>query len=131
MSKIPNLNDMLKLYTKKDLWYRIQEKNQIIGNLNQQIHALQEQLKNAILPKFKIGDYLYSTRLFAGKILLAEGYVTSITKINDSSIHYHLETKPNEFGYQEQYGVQEENCFSNMEEAHKRTSKLLAELEGK
>ena len=40
MSEIPNLEQMLKLWSKKDLWNRIQEKNQRIAEL-------EEQLKNA------------------------------------------------------------------------------------
>lgn len=98
---------------------------------DEQIRSLEEQLKNSITPKFKIGEYLYSVRPFCGKILCAEGYVTSITQLSDKTIHYHLETKPNELGYKNQYGVEETNCYRTMEEVHKISSKLLAELEGK
>jgi hypothetical protein len=48
MSEIPSLEQMLKLWSKKDLWNRIQEKNKRIAEL-------EEQLKNAIVPKFKVG----------------------------------------------------------------------------
>ena len=41
MSEIPSLEQMLKLWSKKDLWNRIQEKNQRIAEL-------EEQLKNAL-----------------------------------------------------------------------------------
>lgn len=102
-----------------------------VDGLLDQIRSLEEQLKNVIVPKFKIGDYLYSVRLFAGKILLAEGYVTSITQLPDKTIHYHLETKPNELGYKNQYGVEERDCYRTMEETHEISTKLLAELEGK
>lgn len=37
MSNIPNLNDMLKLYTKKDLWERIQHHIKRIDNLQTQL----------------------------------------------------------------------------------------------
>lgn len=38
MSNIPNLNDMLKLYTKKDLWKRIQHHIKRIDNLQSQLN---------------------------------------------------------------------------------------------
>lgn len=103
----------------------------VVDKLLKQIRSLEEQLKDSITPKFKIGEYLYSVRPFCGKILCAEGYVTSITQLSDKTIHYHLETKPNELGYKNQYGVEETNCYRTMEEVHKISSKLLAELEGK
>lgn len=37
MSKIPTLNEMLKLYTKKDLWERIQHHIKRIDNLQSQL----------------------------------------------------------------------------------------------
>ena len=37
MSNIPNLDDMLKLYTKKDLWERIQHHIKRIDNLQSQL----------------------------------------------------------------------------------------------
>lgn len=56
---------MLKLYSKKDLWNRIQEKNQRIAEL-------EEQLKNAIVPKFKIGQEVWyisdTNKVFSFKI---------------------------------------------------------------
>ena len=42
MSNIPNLNDMLKLYTKKDLWERIQHHIKRIDNLQQQLDQQKE-----------------------------------------------------------------------------------------
>lgn len=55
MSEIPSLDQMLKLWSKKDLWNRIQEKNKRIAEL-------EEQLKNAIVPKFKIEDRCWAIR---------------------------------------------------------------------
>ena len=52
MSEIPSLEQMLKLWSKKDLWNRIQEKNKRIAEL-------EEQLRNAIVPKFKIGQEVW------------------------------------------------------------------------
>ena len=37
MSNIPSLEEMLKLYTKKDLWERIQQHIKTIRQLNQQL----------------------------------------------------------------------------------------------
>lgn len=42
MNNIPNLNDMLKLYTKKDLWGRIQHHIKRIDNLQQQLDQANE-----------------------------------------------------------------------------------------
>ena len=52
MSEIPSLEQMLKLWSKKDLWNRIQEKNQRIAEL-------EEQLKNVIVLKFKPHNDLF------------------------------------------------------------------------
>lgn len=45
--EIPTLNEMLKLYSKKDLWDRIQDKNQIIKQKDQQIAELKKALELA------------------------------------------------------------------------------------
>lgn len=38
MSDVPNINDMLKLYTKKELWERIQHHIKKIDNLQHQLN---------------------------------------------------------------------------------------------
>ncbi len=122
MSNIPNLNDMLKLYTKKDLWDRVQEKNQIIANLNQQIHALQEQLKNA-KPKFKYNQKVYASF----KIPVSLGGSVMELKVkgfipDDYDLLVILEDKN-----KERFELYQKSLFATREEALKR----LAELEGK
>lgn len=55
MSNIPNLNDMLKLYTKKDLWERIQHHIKRIDNLQTQLDqqkAMWKKLKERVCKKF-------------------------------------------------------------------------------
>lgn len=50
MSKIPSLEEMLKLYTKKDLWERIQQHIQTIDQLKQQLEK--EKAENKTLKEF-------------------------------------------------------------------------------
>lgn len=46
MSKIPSLEEMLKLYTKKDLWNRIQEKIQQIAELQKQLEEKEKEIED-------------------------------------------------------------------------------------
>ena len=94
----------------------------IMNSQDQRIAELEEQLKDSIRPKFKMGDYLYSVEKQGTQLLLAEGYVTTITQLDDNSIWYHLSAKPHEFG------VRENTCYRTMEEVHKVTQKLLEEI---
>jgi hypothetical protein len=43
MTNTPKLEEMLKLYSKKELWDRIQEKNKIIEELDHKIEILERQ----------------------------------------------------------------------------------------
>lgn len=45
MTNTPKLEEMLKLYSKKELWDRIQEKNKIIEELDHKIEILEKALK--------------------------------------------------------------------------------------
>ena len=45
MTNTPKLEEMLKLYSKKDLWDRIQEKNKIIEELDHKIEILERRIK--------------------------------------------------------------------------------------
>ena len=58
MSKIPSLEEMLKLYTKKDLWERIQQHIQTIDQLKQQ---LDEKDKEMLELQKKLGERKYDT----------------------------------------------------------------------
>ena len=91
--------------------------------LRQEILELKERLANCIEPKFKQGDYLYSAEKSGSQILLAEGYVTTITQLDDGSIWYHLSAKPHEFG------VRETTCYKTMDEVHEVCQKLLKEID--
>lgn len=44
----PSLNEMLKLYSKKDLWDRIQEKNQLLNQRNHELAVMKKALKLAV-----------------------------------------------------------------------------------
>lgn len=46
MSDVPNINDMLKLYTKKELWERIQHHIKKIDNLQHQLDHQKEMWKD-------------------------------------------------------------------------------------
>lgn len=48
MSKIPTLNEMLKLYTKQDLWERIQQHIRTIDQLKQQLAEKDEEINSLI-----------------------------------------------------------------------------------
>lgn len=45
MTNTPKLEEMLKLYSKKDLWDRIQEKNKIIEELDHKIEIQERRIK--------------------------------------------------------------------------------------
>jgi hypothetical protein len=47
MTNTPKLKEMLKLYSKKELWDRIQEKNKIIEELDHKIEILEKTLELA------------------------------------------------------------------------------------
>ena len=62
MNNIPNLNDMLKLYTKKDLWGRIQHHIKRIDNLQSQLDqqkAMWNELKEFIQQERKYNATIY------------------------------------------------------------------------
>lgn len=87
------------------------------------LNYYEKRLANCIEPKFKKGDYLYSAEKSGSQILLAEGYVTTITQLDDGSIWYHLSAKPHEFG------VRETTCYKTMDEVHEVCQKLLKEID--
>lgn len=95
----------------------------LLKEKDQQIQSLEHRLANCIEPKFKQGDYLYSVEKSGSQILLAEGYVTTITQLDDGSIWYHLSVKPHEFG------VRENTCYKTMDEVHEVSQKLLKEID--
>ena len=88
MREVPSLEEMLKLWSKKDLWNRIQEKNQRIAEL-------EEQLKNAIVPKFKIGqEVFYVVDKYSG-ILSGEILEIQIWDLKKDNIIYVIEYSGN------------------------------------
>ena len=112
MSNISNLDPMLKLWSKKDLWNRMQEKQAII-------YDLQGQLKNAIVPKFKINEDVYI--IWHGMIIDVE-----IKAIGENE--YYVDTC--HFDLADGYGgifVDENEIFKTYEEAQAK----LDELKGK
>ena len=57
MSKIPTLNEMLKLYTKQDLWERIQQHIATIDQLKQQLEEKDKEIERL---KFFEKAYYYN-----------------------------------------------------------------------
>lgn len=108
MSEIPSLEQMLKLWSKKDLWNRIQEKNKRIAEL-------EEQLKNAIVPKFNVGQivwYIYGNKIKS----------FTISKIEIEIKFALIIAYSNPYVYQF-----EENCFATKEEAQAKLEELKGE----
>ena len=99
------------------------EKDKKICELENEVERLERRLSNCLEPKFKQGDYLYSVEKSGSQIFLAEGYVTTITQLDDGSIWYHLSLKPHEFG------VRENTCYKTMDEVHEVSQKLLKEID--
>ena len=130
MSNIPNLNDMLKLYTKKDLWDRVQEKNQIIANLNQQIHALQEQLDNAIVPPkgFDIGQIIYMIPNSNNGLKDIRAYRILQFSFSDIGCRVDLSLQQKEKGIEPYYSAGFERFGSSIFATYKEAEQRLAEL---
>ena len=101
----------------------LEDITKVLNEQDQKIKELEHRLSNCIEPKFKQGDYLYSAEKSGSQILLAEGYVTTITQLDDGSIWYHLSAKPHEFG------VRETTCYKTMDEVHEVCQKLLKEID--
>ena len=58
MTNAPKLEEMLKLYSKKDLWAKIQEKNKIIEELDHKIEILEKTLELAVADKCKVENFI-------------------------------------------------------------------------
>lgn len=95
----------------------------LLNKQDQQIEALQEQLKGAVIPKFKIGDRIYL-------LDITNKYILDFV-IHYISIEKHILSKENRqliiyYGADDGIWCDEENAFSTKAEAEKR----LAELKG-
>ena len=80
MNNIPNLNDMLKLYTKKDLWGRIQHHIKRIDNLQSQLDqqkAMWKELKEILKRQIDIDskEYLESGFVIFKNYLSVERFI--------------------------------------------------------
>jgi hypothetical protein len=116
MSEIPSLEQMLKLWSKKDLWNRIQEKNKRIAEL-------EEQLKNAIVPKFKIGQEVYVVR--NNKILrekIANIGIWQVSNTYDMQLDWEYRTEQCMAVY-----IEEKDVFATKEEAQAKLEELKGE----
>ena len=87
MNNIPNLNDMLKLYTKKDLWERIQHHIKRIDNLQSQLdqqkamwNELKEHISNQIIHYDELSDK-FKEENNNGCVLLANSKRSMIEEI--------------------------------------------------
>ena len=118
MSEVPSLEQMLKLWSKKDLWNRIQEKNKRIAEL-------EEQLANSIRPKFKIGQEVYTFNKYQDCVYTL--YLISI------HIEQYETTKFNNLVYRARRlkdgfisGYLEEELFTTKEEAQAKLEEITA-----
>lgn len=57
MSKVPNLEEMLKLWSKKDLWERIQQHIQTIDQLKQQLAEKDKEISKLQASYQQVKDY--------------------------------------------------------------------------
>ena len=116
MSEIPSLEQMLKLWSKKDLWNRIQEKNQRIAEL-------EKQLANSIRPKFKRGQEVYTYNKYQGciyKLQLISIHIEQYeTPEFDTLVYRARRLKDGFIG-----GYLEEELFATEEEAQAKLEEL-------
>lgn len=98
------------------------EFEQIVTDQSNQIRSLEEQLKNAIVPKFKIGDCAWFVYNGIQKFPFAVKITDFRYTYSNSNFYYGCNAIDSE------YELFREDCFfATREEADKR----LAELEGK
>ena len=135
MSKELTLNETLKLFTKKDLWERNQEKQRainylrlelsdahlLIQDLQSQLDQANERLNGAIVPKFKIGQEVYKVytkdQRFPFKVKIIGFKITQTEEKN--SVLYDTEEDGIEMGW-----YPEKILFTTLEEAEKKLQEL-------
>lgn len=142
--ELPTLQEILKSFSKKDLWNRIQEKNKQIAELEEQLNnseqaclichkdqenellkkyiaELEEQLKNAIVPKFKVGQEVYYYHIGRNKIY--SGYVEDIQWFaTRNEIHYRISQLQRDY-----FWIREDEVFATKEEAQAKLEELKGE----
>lgn len=84
---------------------------------DRRIAGLEEQLKNAIVSKFRIDDKVYVLEVYDGKILSFEGKIKSIYKYEDS-IWYFIKNNDFETTKSEKY------TFATKEEAEAKLKEI-------
>ena len=126
------LKEMLKLYTKQDLWEfnQIKAKKQIelmaqIKEKDQKIQELEHRLSNCIEPKFKQGDKCY---------VIETRYVNVVEYFVVNEVEYFGENIDGIITFEEgcrcgctpdRYSVEKrENVFATEEEARKKLEEL-------
>lgn len=90
MSEIPSLEQMLKLWSKKDLWNRIQEKNKRIAEL-------EEQLANSIRPKFPRQEHICGFAFGEIREYIVVGYLDNNITLCENILTDELEWCDNKF----------------------------------
>lgn len=120
---------LYEIKDKETKFYLIMEDKKDVDKLkdylttkDEQIRSLEEQLKNSITPKFKIGQEVFFVidKVEQAKI---EKLIFTIGKLDDETMKFYSITDT--YGYA--LRLPEEQIFATREEALKR----LAELEGK
>ena len=74
MTNTPKLKEMLKLYSKKELWDRIQEKNKIIEELDHKIEILEKTLELACKYNIPDDEYTHITLRFGDTGIQVENW---------------------------------------------------------
>ena len=127
MSEIPNLEQMLKLWSKKDLWNRIQEKQA-------RIYELEGKLKNAIIPKFNIGQevwFIYDEK-DDGNYTILNKKVMAFSFSNYGVNYFEFAMSDDGTGNTIWYGyIDSKYVFATKEEAEQKLKQLTHQHEDK
>jgi hypothetical protein len=113
MSRFKDIDKIIDEIGAADSLYEFAES---IYEDRQRIKELEEQLKNAIVPKFKIGQEVYLADIYFDKVYGLKISSISISKFKDK--HF------NNISYD---GHLEESLFASKEEAEKRFKELKGE----
>lgn len=89
----PTLNEILKLYSKKELWDRIQEKNTRIEELGNQIKDLNLQLNQQLLESVDNDSYYETINEYEKRISELEDNIKNASRNNYLSDYYLAEKK--------------------------------------
>ena len=109
---------------KAELTIKVRDLEEVKNELkekDQRISELEEQLKNAIVPKFKVGDIVYFlSRVFRDEPLEVCSFEVSKISILKNGIYYSATISGNG-------SIAEKECFATKEEAQAKLEELKGE----